>query len=337
MVTIYDLARETGFSAPTISKALNGNGKLNPKTRQIILDAAAKAGYKPNMAAKSLTTKRSQLIGVILEDTSMHRGFAHPLFGGMLNRFRREIELAGYDLLFLSKNFNSGMPYIDHCRFRNVDGIIVVNPIDNDPEIELLGQSGIPCVSTNEFIPGVCTIVSENRQSGYLAAKKLIEAGHKNIGFLGAPSRKSSPASIERFEGFKACFDDLGIAFDEERRENCEYWYESAGYDGMKKLYSRFPEMTACFAVCDTLASGAISYLKEIGKSVPGDVSIIGFDDDSADMPNNLFLTTFRQNRDTIAELSAEILLQVISKIPVPQVVRVPTEFIERKSVKKIN
>ena len=59
MVTIYDLARETGFSAPTISKALNGNGKLNPKTRQIILDAAAKAGYKPNMAAKSLTTKMS--------------------------------------------------------------------------------------------------------------------------------------------------------------------------------------------------------------------------------------------------------------------------------------
>ena len=70
---------------------------------------------------------------------------------------------------------------------------------------------------------------------------------------------------------------------------------------------------------------------------MPGDVSIIGFDDDSADMPNNLFLTTFRQNRDTIAELSAEILLQVISKIPVPQVVRVPTEFIERKSVKSLN
>ena len=203
MITIYDLARETGFSAPTVSKALNGNGKLNEKTRQKILEAAQKFGYKPNMAAKSLSTKHSQLIGIILEDTAMKRGFEHPLFGGLLNQFRKRVESAGYDLLFVSKNFNGGMSYIDHCKFRDLDGILVVNPIEDDPEIKILGSAGIPCVSTNEFIPGVCTVVSENEESGYLAAKKFIENGHKKIGFLGAPLRDSSPASIERFTGFK--------------------------------------------------------------------------------------------------------------------------------------
>ncbi|MCR5612749.1 LacI family DNA-binding transcriptional regulator [Treponema sp.] len=336
MVTIYDLARETGYSAPTISKALNGNGKLNPKTREIILEAAKKAGYKPNMAAKSLTTKQSRLIGVILEDTSMRRGFEHPLFGGMLNRFRHEIEAAGYDLLFLSKSFNGGMSYIDHCKYRDVDGIIVVNPLDDDPEIGLLGSSGIPCVSTNEFIDGVCTVVSENKESGALAARKMIEAGHKKIGFLGAPYREKSPASMERYEGFIEYLRTEGIEFDTKYRETCEYWHEDAGYEGMKKLYSRCPDISAVFCVCDTLAFGAISYLREAGKSVPDDVSVIGFDDDSLIMADNLFLTTFRQNRDKIAELSAEVLLQVIAGFPVPDVVRVQTEFIERRTLKHI-
>lgn len=182
----------------------------------------------------------------------------------------------------------------------------------------------------------MCTIVSENRESGYCAAKKLIEAGHRKIGFLGAPSRKSSPASEERFEGFKSCCDDFGIQFEEQNREDCEYWYESAGYEGMKKLYAKSPDITAVFVVCDALAFGAMSYLTEVGKSVPDDISIIGFDDDIVDVQKNLFLTTFRQNREKIAELSAEILLQVIAGLPVPGIVRVPTEFIERKSVKQI-
>lgn len=335
MVTIYDLARETGFSAPTVSKALNGNGKLNKKTRQIILDAAEKFGYKPNMAAKSLTTKQSQLIGVILEDTAMKKGFEHPLFGGLLNQFRKKSESAGYDLLFLSKNFNGGMSYIDHCRFRDLDGVLVVNPIEDDPEIKTLGEAGIPCVSTNEFIPGVCTVVSENEESGYLAAKKFIENGHKKIAFLGAPFRDSSPAAIERYNGFKKAIIEVFGSFDEKYLEICDFWNAESAYKGMKNLLSRCKDITAIFAVCDVIAYGAISYLNEIGKSVPDDISFIGFDDDNTNL-NDGFMSTFRQDRLKIADLSSEVLFNLIAGIPCPQVVRVPTQFIERKSIKKL-
>jgi LacI family transcriptional regulator len=337
MITIYDLARETGFSAPTVSKALNGNGKLNEKTRQKILEAAQKFGYKPNMAAKSLSTKHSQLIGIILEDTAMKRGFEHPLFGGLLNQFRKRVESAGYDLLFVSKNFNGGMSYIDHCKFRDLDGILVVNPIEDDPEIKILGSAGIPCVSTNEFIPGVCTVVSENEESGYLAAKKFIENGHKKIGFLGAPLRDSSPASIERFTGFKKGIVEHFSEYNGKYFEICDFWNEEAGFVGMKKLYERCPDVTAIFAVCDAIAFGAIEYLKQIGKDVPNDISFIGFDDDSNFVTREGLLTTFRQDRAKIADISAEILFQVISDIPVPSVVRVPTMLIERNSIKKVN
>ena len=335
MITIYDLAKQTGFSAPTISKALNGNGKLSEETRQIILDAAKKAGYTANMAAKALSTKHSRLIGVILEDVAMKRGFEHPLFGGLLNKFRHEIEMAGYDLLFLSKHFNDGMSYIDHCRYRDVEGILIVNPIDDDPEMKTLGACGIPCVSANEFIPGVCAVISDNETAGRRAAREFYEAGHRKIGFLGAPFRENSPAALERYKGFKAEIEAYGLEFDERYLEVCDAWWDQAGYDGMKKLYERCPDITAVFIVCDALAFGAMKYLLEIGKTIPDDISVIGFDDDTTVLKAAPMLSTFRQDRDKIAQLASEVLLQEIAGIPGPEVVRVPAEYISRASVRR--
>ncbi len=337
MITIYDLAKQTGFSAPTISKALNGNGKLSEETRQTILDAAKKAGYTANMAAKSLSTKHSRLIGVILEDVAMRRGFEHPLFGGLLNKFRNEIELAGYDLLFLSKHFNEGMSYIDHCRYRDVEGILIVNPIDDDEEMKTLGSCGIPCVSTNEFIPGVCTVVTDNEEAGRTAARVLCDAGHTKVGFLGAPFRENSPAALERFKGFKAELESYGNEFDERYMEVCDAWWEGAGYEGMKSLWARCPDLTAVFVVCDALAFGAMKYLLEIGKSIPEDISVIGFDDDTTVLKAAPTLCTFRQDRDRIAQLASEMLLQEIAGVPSPNIVRVPAQYVSRTSVRRFN
>ena len=100
MITIYDLAKITGFSAPTVSKALNGTGKLSDETRKKILDAAKQNNYKINIAARALTTKHTKLIGVILEDVAKMRGFEHPLFGGILNTFRKEMDNANSKLAF---------------------------------------------------------------------------------------------------------------------------------------------------------------------------------------------------------------------------------------------
>lgn len=337
MITIYDLARITGYSAPTVSKALNGTGKLSDDTRKTILDTAQKLNYKTNMAARALTTKHTKLIGVILEDVAKMRGFEHPLFGGILNTFRKEMDVAGYDLLFLSKTFNTAMSYLDHCRFRNVEGVLIVNPPENDPEIKLFANSGIPCVSTNEFIPGVCTIVSENEIDGEQATKKLIENGHRKIGFIGPAFKKNSPASLERCDGYKKALNDAQIRFDEARVQLCKYWDSDSGYEAAKELFTRCSDLTAVFAANDTIAYGVMKYLKEINIDIPGEVSIIGFDDDRMASYTSPALSTFRQNRDRIAELAAELLLQNIAGVPVPEVVRVPAEYIERESIAKKN
>lgn len=337
MVTIYDIAKSTGYSAPTISKALNGTGGLSEKTRQKILSVAESLGYKPNMAARALTTKKAYLIGIIFEDIYMMRGFEHPLFGGILNKFRSEMENSGYDLIFLSRSFLARkQSYLEHCHHRNVDAVVIINPLSVDEEIEELVHSDIPCVSTNFVIPGVPSVVTANEESGYQAGKYLVECGHKKIGFIAGTIDKYNIASIERLNGLKKALAESGIEYDDDWTEHSKLWTREEGYNSMKRLYERHSELTAVFVANDNMAFGASSFLKSIGLKLPEDMSIIGFDDETASEFFSPTLTTFRQNRNLIGELSAEILMNKLVGIPVNECVQVPAEFIERNSVSKI-
>jgi DNA-binding LacI/PurR family transcriptional regulator len=336
MITIYDIAEKTGYSAPTISKALNGTGYLNVQTREKIIEVAKEMGYEPNMVARTLTTKKSNLIGVIYDDSKMLQGFDHPLFGGMLNRFRFQVEIAGYDLIFLSKLFK--LSYTAHSKYRCVDGVIIINPDDvGCDDLVAIHEAGIPCISTNNYIPGICTVLTENEKSGYQAAKYLISMGHRKIAFIAGPITKFSPAAEERYIGFRKCLKDYGISFDERMFEECDFWYSKAGYEGFTRLRNRISDFTAVFAADDLLAFGIMQYAEEYNIKIPDQLSLIGFDDDRVSSFCHPRLTTFRQNKDQIADLAAETLLQLIVGIPAPDVMRVPADLIIRDSVKDIS
>lgn len=335
MVTIYDIAEKTGFSAPTISKALNGTGRLSRSTRDKILAVAQEMGYETNMTAKSLVTKKSYLIGVIFEDNKMFTGFEHPLFGGVLNRFRSQIELAGYDLIFLSRKFN--LSYQNHAKFRGVDGIVIINPHEDDIELlARINREGVPCVSTNDYIPGVPTVLSDNEQDAYKGTEYLIGKGHRRIAFLGGPPSEYSPATAERYRGFRKCLADKGIAFNEELYEECKFWDMHSGYEGFERLYKRSSDFTALFCADDMIALGVVSYAEAHGIKIPDKISLLGYDDDRSAAFCRPGLTTFRQNKILIADLAAEILMQRLVGIPTPETVRIPAEFIQRDSVKTL-
>lgn len=335
MVTIYDIAEATGYSAPTVSKALTGSGTLSEKTRQKILAVAKEMGYEPNMTARTLATKKSHLIGVIYDDNGMSRGFAHPLFSVVLNRFRDQLDQAGYDIIFLSRKSN--MSYYTHAKFRSVDGIIIISPTEFDMKsFEEIIKHNTPCVSTNTIINGICTVLSENKQGGYEAAEYLIKKGHKKIAFLSGPQNNLSSAGIERLEGFKEAFKNHGLNVDDISFEECEFWHRQAGYEGCKRLFERTSDFTAVFACSDTLAYGVMDYAKEHNLSIPDDLSIMGFDDDYGSEFSQPPLTTFRQDSEKIADLAAEMLFLQLSGIPIPQMIRCPSTFVERESVKDI-
>ena len=338
MITIYDIAKKTGYSAPTVSKALNGTGGLSPKTRKKILDSAEEMGYSPNLTARALSTKKSYLIGIIFEDLYMLRGFEHPLFGGVLTKFRSEVEASGYDLIFISKSFGDTKinSYVEHCKLRNVDAVVIINPLDDYLKIIELAKSGIPCVSTNDLIPGIPAVITDNESAGYDAGIHFIKNGHKQIAYISGSFNQYSRASEERLIGLRRALEKHNLTLEEKNIEYCSFWTREAGYEAMKNILNRNPKITAVFAANDNMAIGAMNYCKKWGIKIPDEISFIGFDNESFSEFYQPALSTFNQNRSLIAELSEEILMNQLIGIPVKNCVRVPADFVERDSVKKL-
>ncbi len=332
MVTIYDIAEATGYSAPTVSKALNGQGSLSDETRQRILNKAKELGYEPNITARTLTTKKSYLIGVIYDDTGMNMGFSHPLFSPVLTRFREKIEAAGYDIIFLSRHFN--MTYFSHANFRLIDGVIIINPATNTPaDFEDFVKNNLPRVSTNSVFEGIPTVITENVQGGFAAAEYLIQHGHKKIGYISAPVDGISTAPNERFTGFKSALEKYQL-YDDSFYELSSGWDKESAAEAFGRLIKRRKDLTAVFVTNDQLAFGLYEYAKKHGIRIPEDISVIGFDDEIAS--EYLGLTTFRQSTSEIADIAAQMMLDQIEGKQVPPIIRCSAEIVERNSVKTI-
>ena len=336
MVTIYDIARATGYSAPTVSRALTGTGKLTEETRKKIIAAANEMGYEPNSIARSLSTKRTNLIGIIYDDVQMSRGFTHPLFSGVLNTFRETVEKQGYDIIFLSRHFK--MSYLAHARYRAVEGVAIINPETGQYDnYEDFAASDIPCVSTSAIIPGICSVLSKNEEAGYTAAKYLVAMGHKKIAYLSGPYDSYSTSALERYKGFSRGLEECGQKIDESYFEKCDTWADTSGRAGFARLYERHSDITAVFSSSDLLARGIIQYANENNISLPDDLSVIGFDDDSASSFITPSLTTFRQKSADIAKMASELLINAINGKPIKEdLVRIPADFIVRNSVKRL-
>ncbi|MBR6296263.1 MAG: LacI family DNA-binding transcriptional regulator [Treponema sp.] len=332
MATIYDIAKATGYSAPTISKALNGTGLLSEKTRNRIIQVAKEMGYAPNLSARTLSTKKSSLIGVVYDDPMMNRYFDHPLFSIILNRFREQVEKSDYDIIFLSGK--NAMSYTAHALYRSVDAVAIINPdLDHYADFREMAERSLPCISTNDTIPGICAILSRNYEIGYQATKYFIDRGHRRIAYLSGPNYEFSRAAEERQSGYENCLAENGIPVDSSLIEVCPLWRADSAYEGFSRLIERAPDITAVFVASDSLAVGIYRYAEEKGISLPGQISLIGVDDDKISTYLHPRLTTFRQDGISIADMAAEMLMNQIAGLPVPPEVRFSAKLVERDSV----
>ncbi len=332
MATIYDIAKATGYSAPTISKALNGTGILSDATRDKIIKVAKEMGYTPNLSARTLSTKKSSLIGVVYDDPMMNRYFDHPLFSIILNRFRDQVEKSDYDIIFLSGK--NAMSYTAHALYRTVDAVAIINPdLDHYADFQEMAERRLPCVSTNDTIPGICAVLSRNYEIGYEATRYFIERGHRRIAYLSGPNYEFSRAAEERQKGYEECLCEYGIPVDPDLIERCPLWRTDSGYEGFSNLIERAPDITAVFVASDSLAVGLYRYAEEKGISLPEKISLIGVDDDKSSSFLHPGLTTFRQDGIAIADMACEMLMNQIAGLPVPSEVRFPAKLVERNSV----
>nr|WP_041808123.1 LacI family DNA-binding transcriptional regulator [Evansella cellulosilytica] len=336
MTTIYDVAKKTGFSITTVSRALNNYPDVNEKTKKKILEAVEEMGYFPNSIARSLTTKKSFTFGVIFVE-NLGVGIKHPFFSGVIEGFKIRAEKFGYDLIFLNRYIgNEEKSYIDHANYRGVDGIIVVCSNYEDPEVVKLIESPLPSVVIDIHSNKTNVIYSNNCYGGELVIDHLYSLGHRKIAHIAGFD--DTYTGQERLKGYKLGLEKYSLGINESYIVNGGYFSYEGGYQAMNELLKLEELPTAVFVSGDSMAFGAIKAIKNAGLRVPDDISIVGFDDIELAQHITPALTTIRQDADLMGKKAADLLINHINnKEEGFSAVMLPVELIKRESTKKIS
>jgi LacI family transcriptional regulator len=309
LVTIVHIARKLGVSPMTVSRALNGSSEVSSKTRQRVLRCAQELGYRPNRWARSLITKKSLIVGIVVPDIS------HSYFAEVTRGVQEVIEKAGFDLLLCHSNLNPQHESEEVAMLlgSRAEGLIVASEQpESAPEPFLrLREQRVPFVLVDRFFPRhrFPSVRVDDLIVGRLAADHLLDIGHRRIALIQGPPL--SPAALRK-EGFKACLQERGLPLDSELAAAGNFDFPS-GREAMKQLLSLPRRPTAVFAANDPMAVGAVSACREAGLSVPRDVSIIGAGNIEGDHLPSPFLSTIDWSRIELGRIAATMLISAIA------------------------
>jgi len=307
-VTRDDVAREAGVSPTTVSYVVNhGPRHVTPETRQKVLQAIEKLGYKPNILARSLRLRRTTSIGLILPDT-INPYFAEVVYGVEKVAFERN-----YSVFLCHSEYSPDreLQYINSLYSKRVAGVLWFPATGDNRPAQLLDEFGVPLVILDRSIKHTeaPTVVTDNYLGGYDATQHLISLGHRLIGCIARPVDLYH--SHERVRGYLAAHADNQLPTDEDLIVRGGFRLGD-GRRATHQLLKQKPQTTAIFAYNDVMALGSMRACWEMGLRVPEDVSIVGFDD----IPQSSYLcpalTTIRQPKFDMGKLGAEFLLDLV-------------------------
>ena len=208
MPSLKDLAKECGVSVATVSKALNDQPDIAASTRERIRAAAHRMGYLPNAAARALKTNRTYNLGVLFVD-ERQSGLTHEYFSAVLDSFKVEAEKRGYDITFINHNISGkSMSYLEHCQYRNVDGVVIACVNFYDPQVVELVNSDVPVVTIDHVFNNRMAILSDNVSGMKALVKQAYACGHRRIAFIHG---EKTAVTENRLTGFYQACDELGL------------------------------------------------------------------------------------------------------------------------------
>lgn len=313
MVSMKAIAQACGVSVATVSKALSNHNDIGIETKTRIRMMAKEMGYLPNSAAKALKTKRSDTVGVLYLDAS-NGGLTHDFFATVLNGFKETIEHKGYDITFInvSKNGKNDMSYLNHCRYRGFDGVLIACiDYDNEDVIELI-ESDIPVVMIDHGWPGKCGILSNNVKGMQDLMDFVISKGHRKIAYIHGDA--SSVVTQERVKMYRQMCERNNIPLRPEYLREGKYRDTVSSRQQTEALLALQEPPTCILYPDDFAAFGGMNALRDAGKRIPEDISIAGYDGTLLARSYQPELTTVAQNTEEMGRRAAELLVRMIEK-----------------------
>ncbi len=276
-----DIAKAAGVSVASVSNVINGLDKVSEETRGKIVQVMEEMDYHPNLVARSLTKRRSEMLGLLLPITDEGPSTAslllrdNPFYGEFLSGVEFQASVSGYDVLI--KGIRSGESCRDWILKRNLDGAIFLGNYSEliSEEMQDLGKRLVLVDCYDEGTQLHSTIGIDDEYGGYIATKHLLANGHRNIAFVASNIVLDGPIR-RRFLGYKKAMKECGVMVAENIILLDDLSY-NGGYRVGKKLLKR-KKITAAVTVGDVMAFGILKAMYEAGKNVPEDLSIVGFD-----------------------------------------------------------
>lgn len=328
MTTIKDVAKRAGVSRTTVSRVLNDNGYVSQEAREQVLKAVQEMGYIPSAHAKTMRTKRSDVIGVILPRISTETA------SRVVNGIEQEFADNGYQILLTNTQLKpeKEIENIKLLKSRQVDGIILLATNRNQDLLNTIKETSIPFVALGQELEGITSVVYDDYNAAYSITESLISKGHQHIGFIGV-QESDHAVGVLRKQGFVDCMVNHNLTIDENWIQCGNFTFES-GYEAAKQLTTSTPSPTAIFAVTDRMAIGALGYLKEMNIKVPEEMAIYGIGASDLSKHVTPTLSTVDYFNEDAGRQTAQLILdQLKGKILDNKKIKLNYRLIERDSV----
>lgn len=329
-VTIKDVAKKAGVSISTVSRVINDSKPVTDEVKQKVLDVIKETGYVPNPLARSLVTKKSQLIGVIIPEVS------DSFVSELVNGIEEVAKMYDYDILLANtySDKDQELKSINLLRAKQVEGIVMMSWRVDEEHLDYIQNCGIPAVYVSKTARNydVYSVSISNTDATYDMTKYLIDKGHKKIAFI-MTSEDDTVLETERYVGFEKAMKDGNLEIDKALIKNAGTTYDY-GYGKMKEMLDEGNVPEAVFVTGDEAAIGALNAICDAGYKVPEDISVAGFNDAKIAAMYRPKLTTVHQPLYDMGAVAIRMVIKMIDKeVLENKKVELPYRIVERESV----
>ncbi|MDD5468784.1 MAG: LacI family DNA-binding transcriptional regulator [Anaerolineales bacterium] len=328
-VTIKDVAKHAGVSPATAARVVGGYGYVAEETRRKVQEAVRVLGYRPNTIARSMVTKSTRTIGVVITDIT------NPFFAQLVRSIEEVAWQRGYTLILANTDEDSQreQAVLNALLEKRVDAFILVPASSQSlPHLHDLVRQEAPVVLVDRAVEGLAVdmVMVDNEAGAYQAVRHLIDLGHRRIGIV--LDKLDITTNKERLKGYRRALQESGLSAEAVPIQSCHYTSQSA-YQVVNRMLGEPGQPTALFTANNFMTIGALKAVQEAGLRVPEDIALVGFDDLEWTQLNAPQLTIVAQPVTQMGEIAAQIIISRLQGGSAPPMeIRLKTTFIVRTS-----